>query len=174
MNLQTRFAIDARILGSGALQERFAAYVEVLGYIVQRAPRPVTVTQLADMSNRTGEALRRRCRELCHAGILKRGSGQEHRWSLVKAPNDVTLADIFRCSVAGGRGTGCSGGESGARTAGGEHDIDVLLTQALLTVDDDIYKRLRTFSLDRLKAGGAAAFPARHLSLPPFAEVENA
>jgi DNA-binding IscR family transcriptional regulator len=175
MNAQARLSIDACILGNGALQKRFAAYVEVLGYIVQRAPRPVDLVPMEAALNRPVAALRRSCNELCDAGILKKSPKQAHAWVLMKALNDVTLDDVFRCVIAGGSSDRKPDEQSGGQTGGEELALEVFLTQALLRVDAHLYKHLRTFSLDRLKASAAGTFPSqRALALQLFTEVENA
>ena len=175
MNAQAKLSIDACILGNGVLQKRFAAYVEVLGCIVQGAPRPVDIAKLEAVSNRSATALRRSCNELCNAGILKKSPKQAHAWVLMKAVNDVTLDDVFRCVIAGGQIENPAGEATGAQSSGDEQGLEIFLTQALLRVDVHLYKHLRTFSLDRLKASGAGAFPTqRVVPMQPFAEVENA
>lgn len=171
MNHQIRFATDTDILGNGCLQERFAAYVEVLGHFVLHAPRPIGVARMAEMADISIAAVRRYLREMEGVGILEKLRGVPDVWRLVKDPHDVTLEEVFRCAVAV-----CARRRNSAipRTfPTGSHETELLLLQALQTVDDHLYKNLRTYSLDRLIASGAAPFPARRShSCLAFAEVD--
>lgn len=172
MNHQIRLAVGSDILGDGCLQERFSAYVEILGQFVRHAPRPVDVARVVEMTNMPVAAVTRYLRELGGAGILKKLRGARGSWRLAEDPCDVTLEDVFRCAVAT-----CTkrrrGITSPAVLAGG-HGIELLLLQALQTVDDYLYKSLRTYSLDRLIASGAAPFPVRHThSCLAFSETDE-
>lgn len=171
MNHQVRLAIDARVLGDGILQDCFTAYVEMLAHVVLHAPKPIGIVQLAGASNRPIAMLRRHAHDLGQAGILKKSNGTPPAWSLAKSPSEVTLEDVFRCAVAS-----C---DKGRRGAGGHlppvanEEVDALLMQALQAVDEHLYKHLRTYSLDRLRASGAVPFPMRNCHhAQPFAEID--
>ena len=170
MNSQVRLALDAHILGDGCLQDRFTAYIEIIGYLMWRAPRPTGVERLVDVTNRPAAMLKRYFRELAGGGILKQSVEAPNAWRLAKDAREVTLEDVYRCAVGACSARRRSGATSHTLPAGG--DIDLLLTQALQTVDDHLYKSLRTYSLDRFIVSHASPFPAPHRkSITPFAEI---
>jgi DNA-binding IscR family transcriptional regulator len=170
MNHQIRFATDTDILGDGCLQERFTAYIEVIGHFALTAPRPIGIARMTEMMNISAAAMRRYLHDLRCAGILEKLRSAPDLWRLSKDPRDVTLEDVFRCAIAA-----CAKRRVVATSStvpAGSREIELLVQQALQTVDDHLYKRLRTYSVDRLIASGAALFPIRrgHSNFP-FAEI---
>ena len=170
MNHQVRLALDAHILGDDFLQERFTTYVEIIGFLMWRAPRPAGAEHLGDAIDRPAAALKRCFHELASGGILKKSAEAPNAWHLAKDAREVTLEDVFRCAVGVCATRRRSGTTSRHLPAG--KDIDLLLTQALQTVDDHLYKSLRTYSLDRFIVSRAAPFPVSHRdAVTPFAEI---
>jgi DNA-binding IscR family transcriptional regulator len=168
MNHQVRLTIDAHILGNDSLQERFTAYVEILGHFMWRASRPCGPEKLAHATGRPVIELTRYFHELSGAGILRRASDELHAWRLAKNAAEITLEDVFRCAVEA-----CSArrGRSGTRNMPVDQDIELLLTQALQTVDDHLYKSLRTYSLDRFVVSRSTPFPGHRREVAaPFSE----
>lgn len=170
MNHQVRLVLDAHILGDDFLQDRFTAYVEIIGYLMWRAPRPAGVGHLVDVTHRPAAALKRCFHELAGGGILKKSADVRDTWHLAKDAREVTLEDVFRCTVGACTARRRRGATSRTQPAG--EDIDLLLTQALQTVDDHLYRSLRTYSLDRFIVSRATPFPAQHRdAVKPFAEI---
>jgi DNA-binding IscR family transcriptional regulator len=172
MNHQTRVVLDTDILGDSCLQERFTVYIEILGHIVQRESRSISLERATELSAIPATALRRHLQELSSFGILKKRRGIQDTWNLVKDPWDVTLEDVFRCAV-----TACSSRRRGSMkppaASAGDLEIDMLLMQAVQAVDDQLHKSLRTYSLDRLGASGSAPFPLpRRHAVRMFADID--
>jgi DNA-binding IscR family transcriptional regulator len=171
MNQQISLAVDADILGDGCLQERFTAYVEVLGHFVRNAPRSLSVAWMAERSGIPVTAAKRTFRALGSAGMLQNLRDGQGMWRLVKKPSDITLEEVFRCAVAA---------NARRRRAASPHaipvaslDSELLLMQALQAVDDHLYRKLRTYSLDRLMAIDVASFPMKNRHPAAlFAEVD--
>lgn len=173
MNPQIRLVLDTDILGSGCLRKRFIDYVEVLGHVVLREPRPTSLSQMAEASILPVAALKRLFRELGKAGILKKSRGSTDTWSLAKDPSHVTLEDVFRSAITAcaSRRRRCA---ASCSLLAGDLDVELLLMQASQAVDNQLYKDLRTYSLDRFKASSAVPFPLSSRHAPPtFAEIDQ-
>ncbi len=175
MNIQNKLVVAQHILGNVALQERFFMYAEVLAHIVSRTSRPVSLGQLESDSDLPPVELKRLCNQLERAGILNKHPNLPEGWSLGKDPGTVTLEDVLRCVLAEGRRRGGSSREAGDRRFGGDHDLDLLLMQAAMAVDENIFKQLRTFSLDRLKVNATEAYSSnKPLRIGQFNEMDEA
>lgn len=157
------------ILGGRTLHERLCAMAEVLGKIVSSAPRSVGITQLEEASGRSSKELIKLCASLERAQLLLPDPQAANRWMLACEPSAVTLEDVFRCIVS----------EQQERSKGIEQlssptraysDVDLLVTQAMLAVNQSVFKNLRQFSLDRLKVSASGMFPVsrKHFEHPDF------
>lgn len=157
------------IMGSSSVHERLCAMVEILGKIVSSAPRSVSIVQLEEATGRTARELARLCLSLVRAELLVSDAQAANRWKLACEPSAVTLEDVFRCIVTEQPERARPAAHPGpaGRAA---NDVDLLVTQAMLAVNQSVFKNLRQFSLDRLKASAAGMFPApgRHASIMHF------
>lgn len=145
--------VEDCILGNGALHDRFFATTEILARLVSSAPRAVSLAQLEQATGRTAKELSRLCGGLLKAGLLR--SEQHGKWSLTCDPCLVTLEDVFRCVL--GRQQGRARQTAPERASS---DVDLLVMQAMIAINQSVFKHLRQFSLDRLKMSGAGEFPA--------------
>ena len=155
--------VEDCILGNGVLHDRFFATTEILAKLVSRAPRPVSFVQLEEATGRSGKELARHCSALMRAGLLKQDQQDPEKWSLTCDPSMVTLEDVFRCVLAEqGRSKTAAKSTTPERTP---NDVDLLVMQAMITINQSVFKHLRQFSLDRLKISGAGMFPAPRRAL---------
>ena len=162
--------VEDYILGNGALHDRFFATTEILAKLVSSAPRSVSIAQLEEETGRPARELGKLCAGLVRAGLLTTDPRAPERWMLTCDASMVTLEDVFRCVLAEQqtpqtrRATGKAGAE---RTP---NDVDLLVMQAMIAINQSVFKHLRQFSLDRLKISAAGMFPApRRTSRPAFA-----
>jgi DNA-binding IscR family transcriptional regulator len=152
----TMGTVESFILGNGALHDRFFATTDILAKMVSSAPRAVSIQQLEDITGRPAKELARLCASLSRAGLLGLEAGSADRWLLLCDPSEVTLEDVFRCVLT----------EQQTRTRTkstpdrAPSDVDLLVMQAMIAINQSIFKHLRQFSLDRLKISAAGMFPA--------------
>jgi DNA-binding IscR family transcriptional regulator len=154
--------IEDYILGNSVLHERFFATTEILAKLVSSAPRPVSITQLEDATGRSARDVTKLCASLTRAGVLCQDAAAVDKWMLTCDPAAVTLEDVFRCVLM----TEQQGRVKPARKNASERassDVDLLVMQAMIAINQSVFKHLRQFSLDRLKISAAGMFPShRH------------
>lgn len=149
--------VEDCILGNSALHDRFFATTEILAKLVSSAPRAVSITQLEDTTGRTAKELAKLCTALARAGLLRQDGQSVDQWTLTCDPSFVTLEDVFRCVLAEQQVR-----KSGAKASAPErapNDVDLLVMQAMIAINQSVFKHLRQFSLDRLKISAAGMFP---------------
>lgn len=154
--------LDDCIFGNNVLHARFCATTEILARLVSTAPRAVSLPQLEQATNRTPKDLAKLCAALARAGLLRAVPGAVQSWSLTCEPSHVTLEDVFRCVLNERPGRSSSMREATQDTAVPERlttDVNLLVTQAMIAVNQSVFKHLRQFSLDRLKISAAVPFP---------------
>lgn len=171
--------IDDYILGNGALHDRFCASTEVLAKVVSSTPRPVTLKQLEQCTGRALAELEPLCGNLARAGLLRMHDSERDGWVLARRAGEATLEDVFRCVV----GAQPVAPRTLTRDAAGQAqpEVDLLVMQATMAINQSVFRHLRQFPLDRLKARAAqlspyagsparARTPARGLRYPEPAE----
>ncbi|HYD97481.1 MAG TPA: Rrf2 family transcriptional regulator [Noviherbaspirillum sp.] len=156
--------VEDCILGNGALHDRFFATTEILAKLVSRAPRAVSVEQLEEATGRSSKELSRLCGALVRAGLLRQDPQDADKWTLTCDPSLVTLEDVFRCVLAEQQGRSRTPARAAA-PGRAPTDVDLLVMQAMITINQSVFKHLRQFSLDRLKISAAGMFPAVHRPL---------
>jgi DNA-binding IscR family transcriptional regulator len=151
--------VESYILGNGALHDRFFATTDILAKLVSSAPRAVSVSQLEDITGRPAKELARLCASLSRAGLLRQDAGATDRWVLVCDPSEVTLEDVFRCVLTEQPTRSRSRNTADRAPERTPNDVDLLVMQAMIAINQSIFKHLRQFSLDRLKISAAGMFP---------------
>jgi DNA-binding IscR family transcriptional regulator len=153
--------VESYIFGNGALHDRFFATTEILAKLVSSAPRAVGIAQLESNTGRPAKELTKLCTSLERAGLVRQDSDDSGKWSLTCDPSMVTLEDVFRCVLTEQQGRGRSSSKAAPDRA--PNDVDLLVMQAMIAINQSVFKHLRQFSLDRLKISSAGMFPApRH------------
>jgi DNA-binding IscR family transcriptional regulator len=148
--------VEDCILGNGALHDRFFATTEILAKLVSSAPRSVSIATLEEETGRPAKELTKLCNGLARASLLRQDPLVPHKWLLTCDPCLVTLEDVFRCVLAEQHSRSRSSKTAAGRTP---NDVDLLVMQAMIAINQSVFKHLRQFSLDRLKISGAGMFP---------------
>lgn len=159
-------SIESYILGNSVLHERFFATAEILAKLVSSAPRAVNMTQLEDATGRSSKELNKLCTGLARAGLVLQEQDATDKWVLNCDPAMITLEDVFRYVLTEQR-TKPSTKSAPDRAP---NDIDLLVMQAMIAINQSVFKHLRQFSFDRLKISSAGMFPAprRRFGNPGF------
>lgn len=158
----TMGTVESYIFGNGALHDRFFATTEILAKLVSSAPRAVGMEQLESATGRPAKELAKLCSSLERAGLVCQDREAAEKWTLTCDPCMVTLEDVFRCVLTEQQGRS----RSKAAPDRAPNDVDLLVMQAMIAINQSVFKHLRQFSLDRLKVSAAGMFPAprRHFS----------
>ena len=168
-------AVEDCALCNSVLYERFFATTELLAKLVSSAPRALSIAQMEAATGRSVKELMKLCRNLMRANLLRQEVGAADKWVLTCSPCMVTLEDVFRCVLAEQQGRSKPAAKTNVpeRTP---NDVDLLLMQAMIAINQSVFKHLRQFSLDRLKISSAGMFPVsrRPLSASCFDEVLDA
>lgn len=146
------------LLGNASLHARFFATTEILAKLVSRAPRAVSIAQLASETGRPARELGKLCHALGRAGVLSQAAPGSDQWRLTGDPSQVTLEDVFRCIVEQ-QTPPRSGKAAAAAEETAPTDVDLLLMQAMIAINQNVSTLLRRFSLDRVKASSSPCFP---------------
>ncbi|RJF97523.1 Rrf2 family transcriptional regulator [Noviherbaspirillum saxi] len=161
--------VEDYIFGSSGLHDRFFATTEILAKLVSSAPRSVSITQLEEATGRPAKELSKLCASLTRASLLRPDPQAPGRWLLTCEASMVTLEDVFRCVLAEHQGRSKSASKHPAERV--PNDVDLLMMQAMIAINQSVFKHLRQFSLDRLKISAAGMFPTpRHTMQGAFAE----
>lgn len=149
-------SVEEFIFGNGALHERFFITTEILAKLVSSAPRSVSIAQLEEITGRPARELSRLCSGLARSGLLRTDPAAAGRWMLTCDASQLTLEDVFRCVLAEQQARS-KAGKAGAERA--TSDVALLMMQAMIAINQSVFKHLRQFSLDRLKISAAGMFP---------------
>lgn len=150
------------IFGSSSMYERLCLVTEVLGAFVSRAPRAVSLEQLARQTGRPEKELLKLCNALGREQLLQAEGGAS--WRLAGEASRMTLEDAFRFVTAEqaarmrgrARAETSDAADDSAQDSATRREVDLLVMQAALSINQSISRHLRQFSLDRLRtaAGG--------------------
>lgn len=140
--------VDIYSFGDSATHDRLYATTEILAYFISNPPGAVGIVQLEWGTGRTAIELEELCASLERAGLLRRSCETIEKWTLTRDASKCTLEDVFRCVLAEQQG----GSFSTAAPRRAPNDIDLMLIQALMTIDESL-RHLSKFSLERLNTG---------------------
>ena len=153
--------VEDCILGNSALHDRFFATTEILARLVSSAPRAVSMAQLEDATGRSEKELTKLCIALARVGLLRQDAQAPEKWALTCEPSQVTLEDVFRCVMTEQQ----TRSRKAASADRAPNDVDLLVMQAMIAINQSVFKQLRQFSLDRLKISAAGMFPSARRAL---------
>ena len=142
---------DDYILGNGALHQRFRLATEIVGALASHAPHALTLPELEQHTGHPAKDVAKLCLQLARTAILRAAPGYGDSWLLAAPASALTLEDVFRC-VLDMQGTRCKAAARTGEKKRVSHDIDLLMMQATMAINQSVFKHLRQFSLDRLKA----------------------
>ena len=144
---------DDYMLGDSALHQRVCALTEILGKFVATAPRALSLAQLQESTGRAEREVVRLCAALSRADLLQADPHLVDCWLLRRAPDSVTLEDVFRCVIADQPVAvrPVAPAEPPRRPQRLHRDADLLVMQAAMAINQSVFQHLRLVSLDRLK-----------------------
>jgi DNA-binding IscR family transcriptional regulator len=155
------------MLGDGLLHQRLCAITEILGKFVASAASPLSIAQLAEVTERSEAEVQNFCAGLARAALLRPHPSRVNSWELACAPDKVTLEDVFRCVMAEQPATTLPIAPSALpapRPQRLQRDADLLVMQAAMAINQSVFLHLRQFSLDRLKFSAAPVFSSPRTS----------
>lgn len=133
-----RFAPYQKLHAMATVLERFCA----------RAPDAVTLNQLAKDIDLPRRTVRKLCSSLGSIGIIVATEAVE-KWSLSIHPSEVTLDDVWRAVLFLQTSSNATVFTRKGRDSA--DDIGVLLSQAILAVNQSISTHLKKFQLDKVR-----------------------
>ena len=165
---------DDYMLGDSTLHQRVCALTEILGKFVATAPRSLSLAQLHEGSGRAEHEIIAHCAALSRAELLQPHPELSDCWLLRRAPDQVTLEDVFRCVMAEQSLAASPIAASAPSRASPpaqrlqrlHYDADLLVMQAAMAINQSVFQHLRQVSLDRLKmsTGWSSAMPSEPVS----------
>lgn len=141
--------LDDYLLGDASLHSRLSITAGILGELVMRAPRSVSVASLEDAIGYPAQELERICQHMWRSGLLQPDPALAGHWMLAGSPSDITLEHVFRSVLSEGTASPQRLSMPAPLLA---HDVNLLVMQATVGVNQGVFNHLRRFSLDRLKA----------------------
>lgn len=152
---------DDYILGNGVLHQRLRLATEILSALASCAPQPLTIAQLEQRTGRPAKELIKLCTPLSHALLLRAAPRLGQGWLLAAPASAITLEDVFRCVLEMQTPRGNSARNADRERA--SRDLDLLMMQATIAINQSVFKHLRQFTLDRLKARASSVASLRSL-----------
>ncbi len=127
-----------------ASYRRLHAMATVLERFCARAPDALTLAQLGGDVELPKRTLKSLCFNLERLGLLM-AVGTAEQWTLADHPGKLTLDDVWRAAQFPIRS-----GKTDSRPEAAD-DIDMLISQALLAINQSISTQLRKFQLDSVR-----------------------
>lgn len=167
MNDKILQPLDGYILGNGILHEQLALTTKILAMLAAQTPHGMTLDAIASQTLQPARSLRKICDSLCRAELVQQ-RGRDN-WILTCTPSRLTLEDVYRAILAApGHKDGGSPVNAPPVPAPQPHNnLDLLLMQAAMAVNQNIFTQLRQFTLDRLMStisASASTAPAAQYS----------
>ena len=138
---------------------RFSVALHVLAHLVD-APEPQTSEQLAQCVGTNAVVVRRTLAGLREAGLVASSRGAGGGWTLARAPDDITLRDVYR---ALGERLLVAVDVAGSAASGGA----CLIQRAVSTALDDFLDDAEALLAARLRRITLAALAERVGGLAP-------
>lgn len=161
--------VDHYLFGDAVLHSRLSITAGILGELVMRAPRSVSVAGLEEAIGYPARELEKICQQMWRNGLLQPDPAISGNWMLAGSPSDITLEHVFRSVLASTLPQ-----PKLSLPAQLAPDVNLLLMQATFDVNQNVFKHLRRFSLDRLQVRAAGRFPLRHRHASNFEEAPAA
>lgn len=152
-------SIDDYIFGNGALHERFRVTTQALAVLVTCAPRSVSISQVQKYVQRSARDIEKLLDGLQEPMLAQPDPNKNGNWRLACEPSQVTLEDVFRFVISSYDNRTPRPREDAEPSEQLMMDVDLLVMQATMAVNQDVYRQLRQFSLDRLRMSSAAKPP---------------
>lgn len=158
--------VERYIFGNSVSYDRFCTIAKILARLVSSTPCAVSMAQLKSATGSPGPEIAAVCTSLERIGLAHPDSETTNKWVLACDPSMVTLEDVFRCALSEQKDSNISPSNALPGT------VQLLLMQAMITINESLCRDLRRFSLDRLKtcAAGVLTTPHRRFS---YASLDN-
>lgn len=152
LSLETKMqSINEYLFGNRALHEQWRGSTQVLVTIAENAPSPVGIEQLCAGTGRSEREVARLCRGLESAGLLRKSAPKRREWQMACDANGLTLETVYLCVLEeAARGADQDSSLSETRDKSLRR-IDVLLSQAAMTVHQSVLTHLRQFSIGTVR-----------------------
>jgi hypothetical protein len=139
------------LFGNRALHEQWRGSTQILVTLAEHAPRPVRIEQLCAGTGRAMREVTRLCDALEHAGLLRKPSAKRREWQLTCDANALTLETVYLCVLEQAERDARKDVDAIEAPDRSLHRIDVLLTQAAMTVHQSVLTHLRQFSIGTIR-----------------------
>jgi hypothetical protein len=106
---------------------------------------------LCEATGRTVREVTKQCRSLEHAGLLRATSSRNREWQLTCDANVLTLETVYLCVIEEAARRASAKAAAPDAPARSLHRVDVLLTQAAMTVNQSVLTHLRQFSIGTIR-----------------------
>lgn len=154
-------SVESNTASSPTLFERFFIATEIVAELLSNAPHAVCFKQLEGATGRSVNELMILCSDMEYAGLLRRDPFAFDRWTLTCDADTVTLEDVFRCLLFEQR-TAATPVEGACNAeCAPPNDVHLLIMQAMIAINQSVFRHLREYALNRHKIG-AAGMPPLH------------
>jgi DNA-binding IscR family transcriptional regulator len=152
LSLETEMqSINDYLFGNRALHEQWRGSTQILVTLAEHAPRPVRIEQLCAGTGRTLREVSKLCRGLENAGLLRKPSSKRREWQLTCDANALTLETVYLCVLEEAERDVRKDTVAIDAPDKSLHRIDVLLTQAAMSVHQSVLTHLRQFSIGTIR-----------------------
>ena len=129
---------------------RLSLALHTLGHMAGDPDRVRTSADIASHAGTNPVVVRRVLGRLREAGLLISEKGHAGGWRLARAPNSITLADVY---LALDERIVASGAADDAPKCSVEHALHRRVAGVLQDVEDTLVKRLSETSIDQVRSG---------------------
>lgn len=138
------------LFGNHELHEQMRGATQVLVMLAEHGARPARIEDLCAATGRAERDVSRLCRALEQAGLLRKPAPKRREWALTCDPNALTLETVYLCMLdeATRQVRHQTAPEVADRSL---HRVDVLLSQAAMTVHQSVLAHLRQFSIGTIR-----------------------
>lgn len=143
--------IDDYMFGNRALHEQLRNATQVLVTMAEHAPSRVGIGELCEATGHSAREVTKQCRSLENAGLLRATSSRNREWQLSCDANVLTLETVYLCVIEEAARRSSSKAAEAVAPDKSLHRVDLLLTQAAMTVHQSVLTHLRQFSIGTLR-----------------------
>ena len=146
-------------VGSLTLFERFFIATEIVAELLSNAPHAVCFKQLEGATGRSAHELMALCSDMESAGLLRRDPFVFDKFTLAGDPDTVTLEDIFRCLLSEQKTCTTPAAHACNAECTAPNDVHLLIMQAMIAINQSVFRHLREYALNRHKISTAGMPP---------------
>ncbi|HYD78704.1 MAG TPA: Rrf2 family transcriptional regulator [Paucimonas sp.] len=151
--------VNDYLFGNLALHDQWRGATQVLVALAERSPQPVRLERLCEDTGRPTRNILKLCGGLARAGLVQEVSRKRREWTLACDANMLTLEDIYLCVLDDGNRRAAADLAATETPDKALRRIDLLLSQATMTVHQSVLTHLRQFSIGTLRRRESSARP---------------